>query len=53
MALRDDDIKVTLISTLDAPDTIAPAAILTEASDTFVDLATIMEQLAVAKPTHQ
>ncbi|MGH6761604.1 MAG: NYN domain-containing protein [Phyllobacterium sp.] len=52
-AMRDDNIKVTLISTLDAPDTIAPAPILTEASNTFVDLATIIEQLAVVKPTHQ
>jgi len=53
VALRDDDIKVTLISTLDAPDTIAPAPILIEATDTFIDLVTIIEQLAVVKPAHQ
>lgn len=53
VALRDDDIKVTLISTLDAPDTIAPAPILIEASDSFIDLVTIIEQLAVVKPAHQ
>ncbi|KAB2699020.1 NYN domain-containing protein [Brucella lupini] len=51
-ALRDDDIRVSLISTLDAPDTIAPAPILIEAADTFIDLATIIEQLAVVKPAH-
>ncbi|MBB3811526.1 NYN domain-containing protein [Pseudochelatococcus contaminans] len=53
VALRDDDIEVTLISTLDAPSTIAPAPILIEAADRFIDLATIIEQLAVAKPAHQ
>lgn len=53
VALRDDDIKVTLISTLDAPDTITPAPILIEASDSFIDLVTIIEQLAVVKPSHQ
>jgi uncharacterized LabA/DUF88 family protein len=52
-ALRDDDIEVTLISTLDAPDTIAPAPILIETTGRFLDLATIIEQLAVAKSSHQ
>lgn len=51
-ALRDDDIKVTLISTRNAPDTIAPAPILIDASDSFVDLAMLMEQLAVGKEAH-
>lgn len=52
-ALRDDDIKVTLISTLDAPDTITPAPILIETTDTFIDLATIIDQLAVVKLAHR
>lgn len=50
-ALRDDEVAVTLISTLDAPATIAPAPILIEASDRFIDLAAIIEQLAVDKPS--
>jgi len=52
VALRDDDIKVTLISTRDAPDTIAPAPILIKASNSFVDLAMLIEQLAVGKTAH-
>ena len=52
VALRDDDIRVTLISTRDAPGTIAPAPILIKASDSFVDLAMLMEQLAVGKTAH-
>lgn len=51
-ALRDDDIEVTLISTLDAPDPIAPAAILIKASDSFIDLTMLIEQLAVGKTVH-
>lgn len=48
-ALREYDIKVTLISTLDAPDTIAPASILIEAADKFIDLRTIVGQLGLEK----
>lgn len=48
-ALRDYDIKLTLISTRNAPDTIAPPAILIEAASTFLDLATLVGELAVEK----
>lgn len=50
-ALRDDDIKTTLISTLDAPNTIAPASSLIEAADTFIDLRSIIAQLSLNKTT--
>jgi uncharacterized LabA/DUF88 family protein len=50
-ALRDYDIKTTLISTLDAPNTIAPASILIEAAGTFVDLRSIIAQLSLDKAT--
>lgn len=48
-ALREFDIKVTLVSTLNAPDTIAPPSILIEAANTFLDLATLVGELAVEK----
>ncbi|MGI8397540.1 NYN domain-containing protein [Agrobacterium deltaense] len=48
-ALRKNDIKVTLISTLDAPNTIAPASALIEATDNFIDLRTVVGQLSLEK----
>ncbi|MDZ7875035.1 MAG: NYN domain-containing protein [Rhizobium sp.] len=48
-ALRDYEIKVTLISTRNAPDTIAPPEFLIKAASEFVDLATLIEVLAVEK----
>lgn len=47
--LRDYDIKVTLISTLNAPNTIAPPSILIKAANSFVELATLVGELAVEK----
>jgi uncharacterized LabA/DUF88 family protein len=49
-ALRQNDIRLTLISTLDAPGTIAPAPILIEAADTFIDLRTILGHLRLDRP---
>ncbi|PLU08845.1 NYN domain-containing protein [Sinorhizobium medicae] len=48
-ALREYDIKVTLVSTLNAPDTIAPPSVLVEVADTFVDLASLVADLTVEK----
>lgn len=50
-ALRDYDIKTTLISTRDAPNTIAPADILIEAAGKFIDLRAIIAQLSLDKTT--
>lgn len=47
--LRDYDIKVTLISTMDASSTIAPPSMLIEAADTFVDVKTIIGRIALEK----
>lgn len=44
-ALRDDDTKVTLISTRNAPNTVAPPEILIEAASAFLDLSTRVGQL--------
>jgi uncharacterized LabA/DUF88 family protein len=49
IALRDYDIKVTLLSTLNAPDTIAAASILIEGADAFIDLEPIIGQLSLEK----
>ncbi|MCA1869769.1 NYN domain-containing protein, partial [Agrobacterium genomosp. 3] len=48
--LRDYDIKVTLVSTMDASTTIAPPSMLIEAADTFIDVKTIIGRLALEKP---
>jgi uncharacterized LabA/DUF88 family protein len=48
-ALRAQDVKVTLISTLDAPDKIVPAPALIEASHTFIDLRVMIGKLALEK----
>lgn len=46
----DYDIKVTLVSTMDASTTIAPPSMLIEAADTFIDVKTIIGRLALEKP---
>ena len=48
-ALRYDNIKVTLISTLDAPLAIAPPQILIDGADSFIDLAGMIGLLALEK----
>lgn len=45
--LRHNGIRTSLISTLDASDTIAPPALLTNAADTFVDLSGLIQHLAL------
>jgi uncharacterized LabA/DUF88 family protein len=49
-ALRDYDIDVTLISTEDAPNTIAPARYLIENADRFLELKSIIEGIALGRP---
>ncbi|WP_457812591.1 NYN domain-containing protein [Sinorhizobium meliloti] len=49
-ALRDDDIDVTLISTEDAPNTIAPARHLIENANRFLELKSVLEWIALGGP---
>jgi uncharacterized LabA/DUF88 family protein len=47
--LRRYEIKVTLVSTLDAADTIAPPVFLVESADAFLELANVIADVGVSR----
>ncbi|WP_426130836.1 NYN domain-containing protein [Pararhizobium sp. PWRC1-1] len=49
-ALKEYDIRTTLVSTLGATATIAPSSLLLDLADTFIDIADILPTIALEKP---
>lgn len=53
MALRERGVHVTLISTLEAPVTIAPPQILLDVVDSFIEVADLLDEIAVSPSGRQ
>lgn len=49
-ALKGHGVAVTLVSTMEAPATIAPPDVLLDAVDEFVDIADVLDEVAAAPP---